>query len=1469
MKNHPRSKSFFYSSAAVLSLMLWSGMAQSQDPASTPSSTTIPPVSLAHTPLHSATTMDKPTMALALSVEFPTVGSQYRDTTYNSANEYIGYYDAESCYEYLDAPTDTVAAGKNLSDYKRFKISSAANSRKCTGENFSGNFLNWASSSAIDMLRLALSGGDRYIDESGLTVLQRAVLPNGSPSCFWNEGSYFPARKVEKGDSNYQGALPESMRTAANSSNIWVANILNRIYFRAGQNSDGSCTNSTGYTLGTFAQAKSSTTRTETTLPTTGMTQCATDGNLCNFTGIKEVWFGKSGGWIVRQASSGVTCNTSNLGTPSGDNKNRVCHIRDYTGSWVPSTTATYRNTDGFFYARAEVCGSNAGGGLIESRDYDFCKQYPNGKFKPIGAIQKYSDNLRIAAFGYVMDQSTRYGGVLRAPMKYVGPKTFDIYGREEVSINPNREWDIQTGIFFQNPNPGAVNESGVAFENSGVINYLNKFGRTGSTPGVYKQYDTLSELYYQSLRYLQGLPPTQSAISGLTDSHYDGYPVYKNWDNIDPYGGGRSNAQNYACLKSNIVLVGDQFTHEGNWREIPNSGAGDAAKNIPNFKSWLAKIGAYESANFSNSSFNTTSQNRNQIAGYAYWAHANDIRGSMWTENEAKQRPGLRVKTFFFDVNENSASNDLATRSTSNPFFMGAKYGGYETDARNPDNNPYSVNEKPDRTANNTKDDRIWKRADQDGVYRDASTYYLQSNARGVLTAFDDIFNRASSAAQSISQSAASTSAVNASTDSHIYTGTYDTASWTGNVVAKKIVMNTSTKNITLEEDSSWNPAAKLNARTSSRNIVMGLGSSTRAVDFLWSELQGTAVEEPLSKSSPSAVVDSLGASRVDFLRGGRTQEGTLFRTRLSLLGDIINAGVTYSGKPTNKFTDKSYQLFLSANSDRLPIVVTGANDGMLHAFAAKTQNGVQAAEEVFAYIPSWMAPKLSSLADPNYVREENHQAFVDAPSAVGEAQISFTAGNGSADDWKTVLVSGTGAGGRGVFALDITDPTNFGPSKVMWEFTHNDDVDLGFVVSKPKILKFKTGVNTYRWFAAVASGVNNYNSTFNSNGGSGAPAIFLLALDKSATDAWVLNTNYFKISFPLDAETARRMPPGIIDFSMLWAAGGEVTHIYAGDLHGNIWKLDFTDELTTSKYKPTSDWNVNKLSFFKKGTNALPFYIAKNGSASAGRQPISAAPLLVTGPIVGGVESFYVLLGTGKYLELSDSSNTSQQSFYVLYDDNSATADSSASTRTSAISSRARLQQATIDTTAKTITVPAFTWGRATTDTDSLRKSGWYFDFPESAERMIYSAENIGQFNVSFNSVIPSDAQVNNQICTDENASSNIYDVNIKTGGGRYKVSQIGILGPSIYLVNEEKTTVDKVDSTGRARRTVIQERISVGSSGHAVDQTASIVEIIGRLSWRQIYNYKALRNSNASSSAGSGSGGGTSTGAESGSD
>lgn len=91
-------------------------------------------------------------------------------------------------------------------------------------------------------------------------------------------------------------------------------------------------------------------------------------------------------------------------------------------------------------------------------------------------------------------------------------------------------------------------------------------------------------------------------------------------------------------------------------------------------------------------------------------------------------------------------------------------------------------------------------------------------------------------------------------------------------------------------------------------------------------------------------------------------------------------------------------------------------------------------------------------------------------------------------------------------------TSPTrfSFGPSNVLWEFTDAHDPDMGNVVGTPKIVKIRTNAKsastaTYKWFAAVPSGVNNYvNDGAGRFSTTGKPALFLLDLSKPTSDNW-----------------------------------------------------------------------------------------------------------------------------------------------------------------------------------------------------------------------------------------------------------------------------------------------------------------------------------------------------------------------------
>lgn len=1379
----------------------------------------IPAVSLSPEPLYASGTRAKPTLTLALSVEFPTVGAQYvnqpntnSDNSYSPTNEYIGYFDAESCYAYVNA------SDPNL---RRFDRTGAATSRTCGGTGFSGNFMNWATSSAIDVLRLGLTGGDRIVDTATMTVLQRAVLPDGR---FWNDNN-FPSKRLVSG--LVAGAVPNSLR-GNYTGDIYVANCYNRVHF--GTAATGSCAApGNNSNLGIAAAQAVGPISSTTSLPAGFSTTCGIRGQTCNFSGVLEVAYGRGSTWRIAPAYNGVLCSES-VFTGGPNNSNSTCYTRPYTGTWTPpgaSNNTTVLSNDGFFYSRVQVCESTAST-LTDPRT-DFCLRYPNGNFKPVGNLQKFSDRVRVAAFGYLIDnQQSRYGGVLRAPMKFVGPRTFDADGVLSSVANPNLEWSESTGVFAVNPD--------VALEGkSGVVNYLNQFGRTGSSQGTYKTFDPVGELYYESLRYIQGLSPTAQATSGLTDDMKDGFPVYTTW--LDPHAEGSSTGD-YSCLKNNILLIGDVNTHNdksipGNTTRLADSEfsrTASIANNEPDFTAWTRVVDSFETnnngVNYTNAQGTFAARNPNiatsnnlrglqtldtgatkasfYMAGMAYWANTNDIRGTGWS-NTAKRRPGMRATTYVLDVNEFAQQSNQATRRNSQ-FFLAAKYGGFKD--RSNRGNPFLASDL-------TTDNSNWEKPNEPG---EARTYFLSSSARGVLTALDGIFATIAAEGNSIAGGAISTQSL-ATNAGFIYQAQFDSSDWSGDLISYPISANAagvvSIGDISMAQ---WRAATRLDAKLpATRNIVVGRTtpvSGSAATPFLWNAVE-SSLSTALNKATPAAVADTLGQARLNFIRGDRSMEGAPFRRRGSVLGDIINSAVAYSGEPTNAIADADYRTFATNNANRVKALFVGANDGMLHAFNAA--NG----EELFGYIPSWLGPKLPALAATTY-NVTGHQSYADGSPEVAEAKVGT--------EWKTVLVSGTGGGGQGVFALDVTNPSAFDASKVMWEFSDRDDRDLGNVVGKPQILKLRTSApNTtpaYKWFAVVPGGVNNYVNDGNFST-TGTPTLFILDLNKPVNTAWSLGTNYFKVAIPLVNATSSSIAPGVINFTATSGLADEVEYIFAGDLYGNLWKFDFT-------LHGSAEWNFNELN----GRTNRPLYIARDSSARV--QPISVQPKVVRAPN----NTTLVLFGTGKYFEPTDNvvnATIATQSFYSIYDNNSTATDTSGGI--SVVSGRARLQAGTA--TASTVTIPAFVYGRPRTNGDLTQRSGWYFDFPRSGERLISSASLFGNA-VLFGSVTPPETQAGS--CG--TGSGNQYNLNIATGNGTLQGSQIGILGEP--LVFELASSVSGVDSTGRRIKTEKAVAVFQGSGDgtggpglRALPGQVSNTTQVGRLSWRQITNYQELKN------------------------
>ncbi|GIT53237.1 MAG: hypothetical protein Ct9H300mP16_03970 [Pseudomonadota bacterium] len=224
--------------------------------------------------------------------------------------------------------------------------------------------------------------------------------------------------------------------------------------------------------------------------------------------------------------------------------------------------------------------------------------------------------------------------------------------------------------------------------------------------------------------------------------------------------------------------------------------------------------------------------------------------------------------------------------------------------------------------------------------------------------------------------------------------------------------------------------------------------------------------------------------------------------------MGDIVDSEAVFVGPSKQKWPSKSgfptgknkHSDFATRTKKRRELVYVGANDGMLHAFDANT------GDEVLAYLPGNLFTNKShqgyhNLTDPNY----SHRFYVNATPRVTDAFIKSHVA--SSKSWRTVLVGTEGAGGRGVFALDVTNPKDFKESMaqklVLWEFTDKDDPQLGYTLSRPVIAMLPNK----RWAAIFGNGYESKDKV-------GEAALFIVFLDGGLDGVWDEGTDYIKIS-------------------------------------------------------------------------------------------------------------------------------------------------------------------------------------------------------------------------------------------------------------------------------------------------------------------------------------------------------------------
>lgn len=526
-------------------------------------------------------------------------------------------------------------------------------------------------------------------------------------------------------------------------------------------------------------------------------------------------------------------------------------------------------------------------------------------------------------------------------------------------------------------------------------------------------------------------------------------------------------------------------------------------------------------------------------------------------------------------------------------PLWYMAKYGGF-LEAGAPNNIPDRQDE--------------WD-TDRDG---NPDNYFLVTNAlrlRDQLArAFEEVLRRSAPAG------AVATNSTRVDVGGLAYQSVFDSGDWSGDV--KGIRINELGDSIGLN----WEAKELLALRPYERRNILTTTARNNAVNFQYSQL--LPAQQGLIDASPARA-----EAIVNWVRGDRSNEepnGQLFRRRSSLIGDVLNSNpavmtnqdfgyctlpvgeggcaVNVRGETTGPYAD-----FLVAKADNKPTIFIGSNGGMLHAF-----DGSLASEgggtELFGFVPRAVIPNLPQLAK----REYEHRYYVDGSPTIGDAYLNSR--------WRTVLVGTTGAGGRSVFALDVTTPASVVASNVLWELTQENDPDIGLTLGRASIVKLQTG----EWAAVFGNGYNSQTHR---------AMLFVVNLaDGSLIRKY--DTGVGSATEPNGLGT-----PTVADTEGLFgdtlAADSKGNFAYAGDMAGNMWRFDLS-------------------------TNAAPVRLYRALDANGRAQHIFAAPAVQAygGPVATGARAprgLMVYFGTGRFFVIGDNQpqpNDPRHAFYGIRD-------------------------------------------------------------------------------------------------------------------------------------------------------------------------------------------------------------------------
>lgn len=715
-------------------------------------------------------------------------------------------------------------------------------------------------------------------------------------------------------------------------------------------------------------------------------------------------------------------------------------------------------------------------------------------------------------------------------------------------------------------------------------------------------------------------------------------------------------------------------------------------------------------------------------------------------------------------------------------------------------------------------------------------------AGSTGAATNFHEItcFKAQPQASSSSSATANTTQSSQIIAGTQLFLSAYHTDNWWGEVSSFPLVVDAANR-VSVSTSASWNASCGLTGGTCDATGSTSAAQAPAARTILtWNGSQGSAFEwGALTQTQQTSLnaSDGNGAARLAFLRGDRSQEQSsptpafrLFRTRNSVLGDVVNSSPVWVGPPSSAYAGlwndslhpaqiqpenspaaMTYSTFKQSRAGRPNVAYVGSNDGMLHGFRAgaytpsgsySTSQTPNDGKEVLAYVPATVFPNLAAYTAQVY----NHQYFVDA--APGSGDLFY------ANSWHTWLIGSMGMGGKGIYALDVTDPSesNFTEGNAgslvegEWSSANISCINgtacgksLGYSLGTPVVTRFHNG----QWGAVFGNGYDSEN---------GDAALFVMLVDPGSGQK-----RFYSISTAWGANkdpTGQGGKNGILFATPVDLDGDNIAdYVYAGDLFGNVWRFDLTDS-------DPAKWQVSNLG---SGSQAKPLFstpvntLGSNGIGSKSLQPITTR--IVAGPLkTSGGSRVMIYFGTGQKRPFTSASAnvyaTGSQAVYGIWDWNMAAWNALPTkkfvvpvnvetTPTDTLAATQLQTQSVIPESVTNSSSPGVTQYAALTSKPVCwagsagcvvtAQYGWRFIFPNATEQLLYNPR-VSLGAVQFNSTIPfSNSAVG---CDAGNDTGWSYALNPATGGN-FRLSYFAndsntFSGVSGYAINAEKASL-----------------------------------------------------------------------------